>query len=102
MTKESTRRPRETRYFSDARYKKTKLAMSRGFPKSEEGSIKGASNAVARGFAEKVQCIDRTHEGHERVLWTVKPGERIPGLRIRPVQVFKGDPDDKPTFKREK
>ena len=79
----------ETRYFGRARYKRLQYAVSRGFPKSEDGSIEGAAKAVARGYVDKVQCIDRWN--HDRVKWTVKAGQPVPGVRIRPVIVIRGD-----------
>jgi len=80
-------RPFETRYWVDARLARP---ITSGFPKAEEGSIRGASRVVALGYANKVQCIDRATG---KVLWTVKRGPRVPGVHIRPVLVFRGDPD---------
>lgn len=89
------KRPYETRYWVDSR---RRAPISRGFPKAEDGSIEGAAKAVARGYANKVQCIDRIeHPG--RVLWTVKAGPRVPGVHIRPVEVIRGD-DEKPSRRR--
>lgn len=88
----SERRPFETRYFGNANMRNPKLALSRGFPKAEAGSIEGAAKAVAKGFVNKVQCIDRENE---RVVWTVKRGERVRGVNIRPVEVYRGDPDER-------
>jgi hypothetical protein len=78
-------RPYETRYWVDGR---RKSPISRGFPKAQEGSIEGAARAVASGFASKVQCITRPGG---RVLWTVKAGPRVPGVRVVPVHVERGD-----------
>lgn len=78
-------RPYETRYFIDSR--KTK-PVTRGFPKRQDGSIEGAAKAVAKGFANKVQCVDRNAD---RVIWTVKRGPKVPGVQIRPVLVERGD-----------
>lgn len=83
------KRPYETRYWIDQRQK---APLARGFPKAEEGSIKGAAKVVAQGFASKVQCIDRNNG---EVVWTVKRGEKVRGVNIRPTAVFKGDPDNK-------
>jgi hypothetical protein len=89
-------RPFETRYWVDLR--KTK-PVTRGFPKAEVGSIKGASRAVAMGYVNKVQCIDRERD---HVVWTVKRGDKVRGVNIRPVLVFRGDPDQKPARKTKK
>lgn len=67
-------RPFETRYYLDGR---TKKPITKGFPKSQDGVIKGASNAVMRGLCYKVQCIDRNKD---QVLWTVHAGQKVPGL----------------------
>jgi hypothetical protein len=75
----------ETRYWLDSRETKP---ITRGFPKREDGSITGASRAVARGLASKVQCIDRKDD---KVLWTVKRGAKVPGVSIRPVLVSRGE-----------
>lgn len=91
-------RPFETRYFSNLNMTNVKRAMSRGFPKAEEGSIKGAAKVVAQGFANKVQCIDRANN---EVVWTVKALPKVRGVNIRPTAVFKGDPDHKPVKKKE-
>lgn len=97
--KPTTKRPRETRYFGNASYRNPRLAVSKGFPKSEDGSIEGAARAVARGYARKVQCIDRIeHPG--KVLWTVKALPRIPGVSIVPYEVIRGDDADRPTIRR--
>lgn len=80
-------RPYETRYWVDARLKRP---ISRGFPKAEVGSIEGASKAIARGFASKVDCIDRSTG---EVQWMVKAGQRVRGVSIVPVEVFRRDPD---------
>lgn len=89
------KRPFETRYWCDMRLTKP---VTRGFPKAEIGSIEGASKAVAKGYVNKVQCIDREQE---KVVWTVKRGEKVRGVNIRPVLVFKGDPDAKPSRSKE-
>ena len=78
-------RPYETRYWIDSRIGKP---ITRGFPKAEAGSIEGAMRMIARGFASKVQCINRVTG---RVLWTVKRGPKVPGVSIRPVLVERGD-----------
>jgi hypothetical protein len=93
------RRPRETRYWTDARWRKPQV-VTRGFCKSDEGSIEGAARRVARGLASKVQSIDRSTPGHDKVLWTVKALPRIPGVPIIPYSVVKGD-GDKPSRKRD-
>jgi hypothetical protein len=54
---------------------------------------------VAQGFANKVQCIDRLTGN---VVWTVKRGEKVRGVNIRPTSVFKGDPDSKTMRKESK
>lgn len=87
----------ETRYFGDGRYKKAKFIGSRGFPKSEEGSIDGASKAVAKGYVAKVQCIDRFNG--DKVLWTVIGKPKVPGVKIRPYDVIRGD-DERPRRNR--
>lgn len=78
----------ETRYFGSTRYKRTRFIGSRGFPKTENGSIDGAAKAVAKGFVDKVQCIDRFSD---KVKWTVKALPRVPGVNIRPYEVIRGD-----------
>lgn len=95
MGKDKIPRPYETRYWIDAR--KTK-PVTKGFPKHEDGSIEGAGRAVARGFASKVQCIERETG---RVLWTVKRAPRVPGVHIRGLEVHRGDPDERPSRKKE-
>lgn len=77
-------RPFETRYYLDGR---TKKPVTKGFPKSQDGVIKGASNAVMRGLCFKVQCINRETE---KVLWTVYAGPKVPGLP-RGAIVVRGD-----------
>jgi len=87
------KRPYETRYWVDSRRTQP---ITRGFPKAEAGSIDGAARAVARGFCNKVQCIERETA---KVLWTVKRGPRVPGVHIRPVEVIRGD-DEKPSRRK--
>lgn len=88
------KRPYETRYWIDQR---EKAPLARGFPKAEAGSIQGAAKVVAQGFASKVQCIDRSTG---EVVWTVKRGDKVRKVNIRPTMVFKGDPDDKPVRRK--
>lgn len=82
------KRPYETRYFGSISMRDPSKAVSRGFPKAEEGSIEGAAKAVAKGWVRKVQCIERSTE---RVLWTVKAGPRVRGVNIIPTVVTRGD-----------
>lgn len=95
MANKSYPRTHETRYWIDQRFSKP---ITSGFPKAEEGSIKGASNAVAKGYAHKVQRVERATQ---KVEWTVKRGDKVPGVNIRPVLVFRGDPDAKPVRRKE-
>lgn len=74
----------ETRYWFGYRRSKPD---SRGFPKAQDGSIVGASKAIGRGLATKVQCIDRNRG---EVLWTLKRGPKVPGANIWPTIVVKG------------
>lgn len=97
--KEGRVRPFETRYFGDGRYKKDKYIGSRGFPKSESGSIDGAAKAVAKGYVRKVQCVDRHHG--DKVLWTVVARPKVPGVKIVPYDVIRGD-DERPSRRKEK
>lgn len=85
------KRPYSTLYFSAVNSAKP---QSRGHPKHEDGSIEGAAKAVARGYVRKVQCIDREKD---RVLWTVKAGERVRGIHIIPVLVERGEGNESPT-----
>lgn len=74
-----------TMYWLDRRHK---LPMTRGYPKGQEGSAKGAGKVIMAGFANKVQCINR-HTG--RVYWTAEK-VKVPGLAsVYAVRVTVGD-----------
>lgn len=92
MSEAKKPRPFETRYYGNVLHVNPRYAISRGFPKGEEGSIKGAAKAVAQGYVHKVQCIDRTTN---EPIWTVLRGNKVRGVNIYPVLVFKHDVDEK-------
>lgn len=78
------KREYETRYWLDNRKAKP---VTRGFPKAEAGSAKGAGKIIMQGFAVKVQCV---HRPTGNVLWTAK---RVleKGLHVCSVIVTKGE-----------
>lgn len=69
--------PFATLYTFDGR--KVVKTASKGFPRSEEGSIQGAGREVMTGRALRVQGFNRVKG---RVEWTVHRGERIPGTNL--------------------
>lgn len=74
-----------TEYWHDNRHKR---AFTKGFPWSQDGGIDGAAKAVSKGLVSKVQFVRRDND---RVEWTVKAGPKVPGVRIIPTVVIKGD-----------
>lgn len=76
-----------TRYWYDARFKEPSRA-SRGFPRTEDGSIAGAGKVIMKGWCAKVQCYDRVLG---RVLWTLKRGAKLPGTSLYTVTAHRGE-----------
>lgn len=77
----------QTRYWLDAR-KAEPLRSSKGFPKTEDGSLEGVGRLALKGWIAKAQCFD-WHTG--TVLWTVRRGAKVPGTNVYQVHVNKGD-----------
>ena len=76
-----------TLYFPNRNMTNPKLATSRGYPKAQVGSARGAGKVIMAGFASKVQCINR----HTReVIWTAER-VKVPGLgQVYAVKVTAG------------
>jgi hypothetical protein len=77
-------RPIETRYWVDRR---NKSPIAKGYPKSALGTMKGAGLMIMRGWATKVQCVDRKKEV---VLWTAIRVDNGPGVPCG-VKIEKGE-----------
>lgn len=79
-------------YWFDGRLKEPS-PWTRGFPKEEDGGIRGAGHLVMSGRCTKVQLVDRVRG---RTEWTVAKGERIPGTHLYQPIVTRGDPEAVP------
>lgn len=87
------KRPFETRYWVDGRVKKP---ITRGFPKAEAGSAKGAGKIIMQGLASKVQCVNRETGA---IVWTAK-AVRVRGVNVCGVDVQHGDDERTTTAKK--
>lgn len=77
----------QTRYWLDGR-KTEPLRGSKGFPKTEDGSLEGVGRLALKGWIAKAQCFDWLTG---KVLWTVRRGAKVDGTNVYTVHVTKGD-----------
>jgi hypothetical protein len=89
--------PFATLYKFDGR--KVVSQHSKGFPRSEDGSIQGAGREVMTGRALQVQGYNRVKG---RTEWTVKRGPRIEGTHLYQPIIIRGDADDTAPTRRSK
>lgn len=71
-------KPIRTDFWFDLRMRKPS-DYTRGFPDTEEGSIKGAGRIIMLGYVARIGCFDRV-KGKYR--WLLERGERIPGTNL--------------------